>query len=155
MATIPSQAKSKQLRACLLCSIIQHPMDFRKNGCPNCEEIMQVCVEIPLITSTHLFPWQMKGSPDRIAVCTTTYFDGIIAVIDPESSWVARWQRTGTSGASLGLVRSSLIHYIQPSTCEACTRYESRDVFQKTSKRSLRVEVSSTDQETRQIKIEY
>ena len=51
----------------------------------------------------------MKGSPDRIAVCTTTYFDGIIAVIDPESSWVARWQRTGTSGAALGLVRSSLI----------------------------------------------
>ena len=46
----------------------------------------------------------MKGSPDRIAVCTTTYFDGIIAVIDPESSWVARWQRTCTSGASLGLV---------------------------------------------------
>ena len=39
----------------------------------------------------------MKGSPDRISVCTTTYFDGIIAVIDPESSWVARWQRTGES----------------------------------------------------------
>ncbi|KAL4075581.1 Spt4/RpoE2 zinc finger-domain-containing protein [Scleroderma yunnanense] len=77
MATIPSQTKSKHLRACLLCSIIQHPMDFRKNGCPNCEEIMQ-----------------MKGSPDRISACTTTYFDGIIAVIDPESSWVARWQRT-------------------------------------------------------------
>ncbi|KAG1739946.1 Spt4/RpoE2 zinc finger-domain-containing protein [Suillus clintonianus] len=77
MATIPPQARSKQLRACLLCSIIQHPMDFRKNGCPNCEELMQ-----------------MKGSPDRISVCTTTYFDGIIAVIDAEASWVARWQRT-------------------------------------------------------------
>jgi len=36
---------------------------------------------------------QMKGSPDRISVCTTTYYDGVIAVIDPESSWVARWQR--------------------------------------------------------------
>jgi transcription elongation factor SPT4 len=35
----------------------------------------------------------MKGSPDRISVCTTTYYDGVIAVIDPESSWVARWQR--------------------------------------------------------------
>jgi transcription elongation factor SPT4 len=36
----------------------------------------------------------MKGSPDRIQACTTTHFDGSIAVIDPEKSWVARWQRT-------------------------------------------------------------
>ncbi|KAG6888626.1 hypothetical protein C0995_006870 [Termitomyces sp. Mi166 len=76
-AAIPPQARSRQLRACLLCSIIQLPVDFRKNGCPNCEEIMQ-----------------MKGNSDRIASCTTTYFDGVIAVIDPEKSWVARWQRT-------------------------------------------------------------
>ena len=38
----------------------------------------------------------MKGSPDRIQACTTTHFDGTIAVIDPEKSWVARWQRTST-----------------------------------------------------------
>ncbi|KAI0056800.1 transcription initiation Spt4 [Artomyces pyxidatus] len=76
-AAIPPQARAKQLRACLLCSIIQTPVDFRRTGCPNCEELMQ-----------------MKGSPDRIQMCTTTYFDGIIAVIDPENSWVARWQRT-------------------------------------------------------------
>ena len=36
----------------------------------------------------------MKGSPDRIQACTTTHFDGTIAVVDPEKSWVARWQRT-------------------------------------------------------------
>jgi transcription elongation factor SPT4 len=36
----------------------------------------------------------MKGNSDRIASCTTTYFDGVISVIDPENSWVARWQRT-------------------------------------------------------------
>lgn len=41
-ASIPSQPRAKQLRACLLCSIIQTPADFRKYGCPNCEEIMQV-----------------------------------------------------------------------------------------------------------------
>jgi len=76
-AAIPPQPKARQLRACLLCSIIQTPGDFRKQGCPNCEELMQ-----------------MKGSPDRIQVCTTTYFDGIVSLIDPESSWVGRWQRT-------------------------------------------------------------
>lgn len=37
---------------------------------------------------------QMKQSQDRVASCTTTHFDGVIAVIDPEASWVARWQRT-------------------------------------------------------------
>ncbi|KII96066.1 hypothetical protein PLICRDRAFT_170646 [Plicaturopsis crispa FD-325 SS-3] len=76
-AVIPALPKSKGLRACLLCSIIQNPADFRRIGCPNCEEIMQ-----------------MKGSQDRMGVCTTSYFDGIIAVVDPETSWVARWQRT-------------------------------------------------------------
>ncbi|KAI0269416.1 transcription initiation protein spt4 [Gloeopeniophorella convolvens] len=76
-APVPQQARSRNLRACLLCSIIQTPLDFRRNGCPNCEELMQ-----------------MKGSPDRIQACTTTQFDGTIALIDPEKSWVARWQRT-------------------------------------------------------------
>ncbi|KAH8985912.1 Spt4/RpoE2 zinc finger-domain-containing protein [Lactarius akahatsu] len=75
MPCLEPQARSKKLRACLLCSIIQTPIDFRRNGCPNCEEIMQ-----------------MKGSPDRIQACTTTHFDGSVAVVDPEKSWVARWQ---------------------------------------------------------------
>lgn len=42
MAAIPPQARSKTLRACLLCSIIQLPNEFKRNGCPNCEEILQV-----------------------------------------------------------------------------------------------------------------
>jgi len=37
---------------------------------------------------------QMKGTTDRYTHCTTLYFDGVISVIDPETSWVARWQRT-------------------------------------------------------------
>ncbi|KAI6033831.1 hypothetical protein PISMIDRAFT_680881 [Pisolithus microcarpus 441] len=73
MASIPSRGQYKHLRACLLCSIVQQPTDFKKNRCPNCEEIMQ-----------------MKGSTDRISVCATTYFDGIIAVIDPETSKYVR-----------------------------------------------------------------
>jgi len=37
---------------------------------------------------------QLKGSEERVQTCTTHNFDGIIAIIDPETSWVARWQRT-------------------------------------------------------------
>jgi len=36
----------------------------------------------------------MTNNSERIASCTTTYFDGVIAVVDTEASWVARWQRT-------------------------------------------------------------
>ncbi|KAJ3719115.1 transcription initiation protein spt4 [Lentinula guzmanii] len=75
-AIIPP-TKSRHLRACLLCSIIQTSADFRSIGCPNCEEILQ-----------------LKDNPDRILACTTSYFDGVIALIDTETSWVARWQRT-------------------------------------------------------------
>ena len=42
---------------------------------------------------------QMKGSPDRIQACTTTHFDGTVAVVNPEKSWVGRWQRTSSSCA--------------------------------------------------------
>lgn len=38
----------------------------------------------------------MRGAADRVQSCTTTHFDGVIAVIDPETSWVARWQRICT-----------------------------------------------------------
>lgn len=67
MAAIPPQARSKSLRACLLCSIIQLPVDFRKNGCPNCEEIMQVCL-LPFsfafnFVQTHFFTDERESRP--------------------------------------------------------------------------------------------
>lgn len=40
------------------------------------------------------YEFQLKGSEERVQTCTTHNFDGIIAIIDPETSWVARWQRT-------------------------------------------------------------
>ena len=51
----------------------------------------------------------MKGYPDRIQSCTTTHFEGVIAVIDPDNSWVARWQRTCTSFLSVSGVYRSLM----------------------------------------------
>ena len=94
-AAIPTQPRAKQLRACLLCSIVQTPADFRKHGCPNCEEIMQVRASVLQSFRIFISPPQMKGYPDRISVCTTTHFEGMVGMVDPEHSWVARWQRTG------------------------------------------------------------
>ncbi|KAI6151653.1 hypothetical protein BKA82DRAFT_3972180, partial [Pisolithus tinctorius] len=50
---------------------VQQPTDFKKNGYPNCEETVQL---------------HMKRFTHCIFICTTIYFDGIIAVIDPELS---------------------------------------------------------------------
>lgn len=55
---------------------------------------LMLAIDSPALT-------QMKGYPDRIQACTTTHFDGVIAVIDPETSWVGRWQRICTSSLHL------------------------------------------------------
>ncbi|CAN0226058.1 unnamed protein product [Ectocarpus sp. 8 AP-2014] len=35
----------------------------------------------------------MESDQARVQDCTTTYFSGLIAMMDPESSWVGKWQR--------------------------------------------------------------
>eukprot|EP01087_Luapelamoeba_hula_P015686 TRINITY_DN4710_c0_g1_i1.p1 TRINITY_DN4710_c0_g1~~TRINITY_DN4710_c0_g1_i1.p1 ORF type:complete len:133 (-),score=11.93 TRINITY_DN4710_c0_g1_i1:55-432(-) len=69
-------AELKQLRACLSCSLVKTYHQFQHAGCPNC----------PFIE-------------DNISDWTTASFDGMIAVLKPTESWVARWQRIrGASG---------------------------------------------------------
>ncbi|EJD00818.1 transcription elongation factor SPT4 [Fomitiporia mediterranea MF3/22] len=111
-ASIPSNARARQLRACLLCSIIQSPVDFRRNGCPNCEEIMQ-----------------MKQSQDRVLACTTTHFEGVIAAIDSEASWVARWQRTSkyVRGMYAVRVKGRIPDDVDQELQERGIRYRPRD----------------------------
>ncbi|KAG9509953.1 Transcription elongation factor SPT4, partial [Fragariocoptes setiger] len=64
------------LRACLMCKLIKQFDQFEKYGCDNCEEFLG-----------------MRGNKDVVFSCTTSSFDGMIAICKPEDSWVARWQR--------------------------------------------------------------
>lgn len=75
---------------------------------------------------------QMKGSPDRIAVCTTTYFDGIIAVIDPEKSWVSRWQRTCESSIRINSADSHPLFLLKQNMLEECMLSASKVAFPRT-----------------------
>lgn len=66
----------RALRACMVCSVVQPQSKFNREGCPNCEEFLE-----------------LRGNPDAIADCTSQVFEGLITVTDPEHSWVAKFQR--------------------------------------------------------------
>jgi len=57
-------------RACLRCKLIKTVDEFDKNGCENCEEL-----------------------GDKWSQWTTPSFTGIIALMNDDKSWVAKYQR--------------------------------------------------------------
>lgn len=63
------------LRACLLCSLVKTKDQFEYDGCDNCEEYLG-----------------LKHNTDMILDCTSNNFEGLIALCNPEDSWVAKWQ---------------------------------------------------------------
>lgn len=58
-----------------MCNLIKTPQQFQVNGCENCTFL------------------RLNEDPEAIEQCTTTNFDGMIAMMNPEKSWVAKWQR--------------------------------------------------------------
>jgi transcription elongation factor SPT4 len=72
-AQIPQNLKG--LRACLGCSLVKNYEQFYDSGCENCEWL------------------QIEDSNDRVRDCTTPYFEGCIALVEPKNSWVGRWQQ--------------------------------------------------------------
>jgi len=61
------------LRACLSCRLIMSEEQFYENGCPNCSFL------------------QLDGNRHGIFECTTPNFNGMIALLKPNDSWVARF----------------------------------------------------------------
>ncbi|GFY46155.1 transcription elongation factor SPT4 [Trichonephila inaurata madagascariensis] len=74
LESIPKDLRN--LRACLLCSMIKSFDQFEYDGCDNCEEYLN-----------------MKGNRELVDECTSSTFDGMIALMGGEDSWVAKWQR--------------------------------------------------------------
>lgn len=44
---------------------------------------------------TCVYADEMQGSQVRVADFTTSNYDGLICMLRPEESWVAKWQRIG------------------------------------------------------------
>ncbi|CAL8142303.1 unnamed protein product [Orchesella dallaii] len=75
VATLPSDP-SKNLRACMICSLIKSEAEFENEGCDNCERWLKLA--------------GIRGSLNSY---TSKNFEGMIAMIEPHNSWVAKWQR--------------------------------------------------------------
>ena len=65
----------KALRACKVCTLVKTFTQFVNRGCDNCEWM------------------ELADREDRVAECTSAFFEGMISVVSPGESWVARWQR--------------------------------------------------------------
>uniref|UniRef100_A0A7N4P541 Spt4/RpoE2 zinc finger domain-containing protein n=1 Tax=Sarcophilus harrisii TaxID=9305 RepID=A0A7N4P541_SARHA len=52
---------------------------FEYDGCDNCDSYLQ-----------------MKGNLEMVYDCTSSSFDGIIAMMSPKNSWVSKWQQVST-----------------------------------------------------------
>jgi transcription elongation factor SPT4 len=74
-ASIPAN-QQKNMRACMVCSVVRTQQQFVTQGCPNCEEILE-----------------LAGNPEQVNDCTSQVFEGLISVADTNRSWVARFQR--------------------------------------------------------------
>ncbi len=66
----------RNLRACLLCSLVKTLDQFETDGCDNCDRYLS-----------------MKTDRDKVYECTSANFDGIIAAMQPDESWVCKWQK--------------------------------------------------------------
>eukprot|EP01025_Chloroclados_australasicus_P019383 TRINITY_DN20573_c1_g1_i1.p4 TRINITY_DN20573_c1_g1~~TRINITY_DN20573_c1_g1_i1.p4 ORF type:complete len:115 (-),score=5.80 TRINITY_DN20573_c1_g1_i1:83-427(-) len=65
----------RNLCACMVCCLVKDNHQFVESGCENC----------PFL--------EMRGDTDRVTVCTTGAFGGMICVTRPNASWCARWLR--------------------------------------------------------------
>eukprot|EP00123_Amoebidium_parasiticum_P007633 comp18244_c0_seq1/m.19214 comp18244_c0_seq1/g.19214 ORF comp18244_c0_seq1/g.19214 comp18244_c0_seq1/m.19214 type:complete len:121 (-) comp18244_c0_seq1:434-796(-) len=71
---VPSSMR--ELRACMLCSLIKTHDQFYQDGCNNCEAWLK-----------------LRGDRMQIDDCTSKNFEGVISLMQPDQSWVAQWQR--------------------------------------------------------------
>ena len=68
--TIPNSMK--RLRACIECKLVKTEGQFLADMCDNCQRKFE--------------------SIEDVQEYTTANFNGIISMMDPKNSWVAKWQ---------------------------------------------------------------
>mmetsp|Transcript_19347 Transcript_19347/g.39721 ORF Transcript_19347/g.39721 Transcript_19347/m.39721 type:complete len:128 (-) Transcript_19347:637-1020(-) len=72
-ASVPNSIRG--IRACKRCGILKTMDQFINDGCENC----------PFL--------DMIDNPERANACTSAFFEGQAALMDPRESWAAKWIR--------------------------------------------------------------
>mmetsp|Transcript_26267 Transcript_26267/g.77670 ORF Transcript_26267/g.77670 Transcript_26267/m.77670 type:complete len:145 (-) Transcript_26267:133-567(-) len=75
LANSSAPSALRGIRACKRCGILKTLEQFVNDGCENC----------PFL--------EMVDNPEKCNLCTTAFFEGQSAVMDPRQSWVAKWLR--------------------------------------------------------------
>ncbi|KAG7157519.1 transcription elongation factor SPT4-like isoform X2 [Homarus americanus] len=111
METVPKDLRG--LRSCLVCSLVKTLDMFETDGCENCDEFLR-----------------MKNNRDQVYDCTSNNFDGFIALMSPEDSWVAKWQRINR--CCRGMYAISITGRLPPTVVREMKsrgmKYRSRDM---------------------------
>jgi len=113
--SIPKELRG--LRACLVCSMVKTIDQFERDGCDNCEKFLHI-----------------KNDREFVMTCTSSNFDGVIAMVNPDDSWVARWQRIDKlkPGCYAVSVSGQLPHHVIRDLKIKGIQYKSRDVSSRT-----------------------
>eukprot|EP00536_Pseudo-nitzschia_multiseries_P015306 jgi/Psemu1/311932/fgenesh1_kg.855_\ len=72
-ASVPNSIRG--IRACKRCGILKTLDQFINEGCENC----------PFL--------DMVDNPERANMCTSAFYEGQAALMDPRESWAAKWIR--------------------------------------------------------------
>ncbi|KAL5287555.1 SUPT4H1 family protein [Megaselia abdita] len=90
---------------------------FENDGCDNCESFLR-----------------MKNNKDNVYDHTSNNFDGLIALMNPDDSWVCKWQRIDPRAAK-GMYAISVSGKLPLSTVRDMKNrgipYRSRDTSQR------------------------
>ena len=90
LETIPDS--TRHMRSCILCSLVKTFNQFVKDGCDNCDQVLGMKGDDDKVSarahSKHAVPYAHA----QVQQCTSTNFDGALALMKPQDSWVAKWQ---------------------------------------------------------------
>ncbi|XP_012788456.1 transcription elongation factor SPT4-A-like [Sorex araneus] len=115
LETVPKDLRD--LRTCLLCLLVKTIDQFEYDGCDNCDAYLQ-----------------MKGNREMKYDCTSSSFEGIVATMSLEDSWISKWQRVSNfkPGVHAVSVTGRLSQGIEWELKSRGVAYKSRDTAIKT-----------------------
>jgi transcription elongation factor SPT4 len=111
LANAVTPTSTKGIRACKRCGLLKTIDQFINEGCENCPFLEMVryafvyfvrlfnvfCFVVIRISSArspiNVSALYQGDDPEKCNLCTTAFFEGQVAVMDPRESWAAKWLR--------------------------------------------------------------